>query len=481
MGLGYSLGKVFFSPQWARLLGYAPHEVPQKVEFFFSVLHPDDIERVTRVLTDHLEGRTAVKQDEVRLRTKSGEYRWFLDRGEVVARDVHGQPIRMVGTITDITRRRLAEEELKESQARTRLLIEAASLGLWDWDLITNETYFSPEWKQHLGYADHEIPNRFEEWQSRLHPEDVDRTMAAVYEFFEGKNPTYDIEFRLRHRDGSWRWIFARADVIRDASGRPIRMMGCHLDITKRREAERSSSLSLSLMRATLESTADGILVVNSVGKFEIFNQVFREMWRVPQELIESGDDRLALQHAVSQLCNPERFLDTVQYLYSHPEETSFDTLDLKDGRVFERYSCPQMIGGQVVGRVWSFRDVTERKRAEAAQAEALSRLQKIASRIPGAVYQFRLRTDGSSYFPYASDGMKDLFQINPEELNESVSFDRILVDPESFRKSVEKSAHDLTLGFMSFKSFAKMVPLDGSPEAPYLNEKSTDRPSGTE
>ncbi len=438
-------GNVFFSPQWARLLGFEPHEVPQRVEFFFTVLHPDDVERVTKVLTDHLEGRTPVKQDEVRLRTKSGEYRWFLDRGEVVARDMHGQPIRMVGTITDITRRRLAEDELKESQARTRLLIEAASLGLWDWDLLTNQSYFSPEWKQHLGYADHEISDHFEEWKSRLHPEDVDRTMTAVYDFLEGRSSTYDMEFRMRHRDGSWRWIFARADVIRDDNGRPLRMMGCHLDITSRKEAEKSSNRSLSLMRATLESTADGILVVNSEGKFEIFNQVFREMWRVPQELIESGDDNQALQYAVSQLCNPDQFLDTVKYLYSHPEETSFDTLDLKDGRFFERYSCPQMIDGQVVGRVWSFRDVTERRRAEAAQAEALSRLQKIASRLPGAVYQFRMRPDGTSSFPYASDGMKDLFQIDPNELKEYVPLERNLVDPQPFRESVEKSAQNLT------------------------------------
>ena len=97
------------SPQWARLLGYSLDEFPHEVSFFFKVLHPDDHQRVTQSLEDHFAGRTPVKQNEVRLRTKSGEYRWFLDRGKVVARDGEGRPTRMIGTITDITDLRLSQ------------------------------------------------------------------------------------------------------------------------------------------------------------------------------------------------------------------------------------------------------------------------------------------------------------------------------------------------------------------------------------
>lgn len=104
------------SPQWARLLGYNLDEFPHEVSFFFHVLHPEDHPRLRHSLEEHFAGRTPVKQNEVRLRTKSGEYRWFLDRGKVVARDSDGRPTRMIGTITDIT-------ELRESQLRA----EAAS------------------------------------------------------------------------------------------------------------------------------------------------------------------------------------------------------------------------------------------------------------------------------------------------------------------------------------------------------------------
>ncbi|WP_414661464.1 PAS domain-containing protein [Horticoccus sp. 23ND18S-11] len=102
-------GHVYFSPQWERLLGYAPGEVPQTVEFFYTVLHPDDVPRVKHVLAEHFAGRILIKQHEVRLRLKTGEYRWFYDRGKVVERDEANEPARMVGTITDITEKRKAD------------------------------------------------------------------------------------------------------------------------------------------------------------------------------------------------------------------------------------------------------------------------------------------------------------------------------------------------------------------------------------
>ena len=445
-------GSVYFSPQWARLLGYDPGEIPQRVEFFFRVLHPDDVNLVTQELDDHLCGRTSVKQGEVRLQTKTGGYRWFLDRGQVVSRDFVGAPVRMVGTITDITTRKLAEAALSDSQARTRLLIKAANLGLWDWDLLTNDVYFSPEWKRQLGYDESEVLNEYSEWKSRLHPDDVEATMAAVQGFLTERRSAYDIEFRLQHKDGSWRWILARADVVRDDTGRPIRMMGCHLDITDRRISEEAIHRSVSLLRATLESTTDGILVVSSEGKFEIYNHVFRRMWNIPDNLAEEGVDDVVLEYVKQQLRHPDLFMSKVRRLYQHPTEVSFDSVEFLDGRVFERYSCPQLISGAVAGRVWSFRDVTERVRAEAAQVEAFDRLKKIAGRIPGVVYQFRLRPDGTACFPYASDGMRELFEVDPDDVRENLAAANNLIDPYGFWQSIKKSATDLTLWVHEFQ-----------------------------
>ncbi|MGC2064278.1 MAG: PAS domain-containing protein [Thermodesulfovibrionales bacterium] len=138
-------------------------------------------------------------------------------------------------------------------------------------------------------------------------------------------------------------------------------------EIRRRKLADEAQKQSLSLLQATLESTADGILVVNSTGEITSFNARFAELWRLPDDILSSRDDRRALDFALDQLRDPQGFLDKVEALYAHPEEESFDVLEFKDGRTFERYSRPQRMQDRIVGRVWSFRDVTERKKAEQA------------------------------------------------------------------------------------------------------------------
>ena len=136
-------------------------------------------------------------------------------------------------------------------------------------------------------------------------------------------------------------------------------------NITERKQAEESIERSLSLHRATLESSINGILVVNHAGKMVSFNRRFVEMWGIPEAIVASKNDHKALSFVQDQLKEPELFLKKVKELYKKPLAESFDVLEFKNGRVFERYSMPQLINGNSVGRVWSFLDITERKHAE--------------------------------------------------------------------------------------------------------------------
>lgn len=141
------------------------------------------------------------------------------------------------------------------------------------------------------------------------------------------------------------------------------------------RVASRTRELArfLALMHSSLEATADGLLVVDRGGHIIAMNQRFAEQWRLPPSILESGDDGQALAFVLEQLVDPQAFRARVEYLYAHPELESEDELVLKDGRTFERFSRPHRLDEEIVGRVWSFRDVTFRRRAEAERGRLLA------------------------------------------------------------------------------------------------------------
>lgn len=184
----------------------------------------------------------------------------------------------------ELNGRRVAEAEVRrlnaalnahvgELEVRAHLAARASNTGFWDWDLHSNEVYFSPEWKSQLGYADDEITNRFDEWESRIHPDDLSGALQRVQTYHAAPIGDYLSEFRMRHRDGNYRWILARAQVLLDAAGKPYRMLGSHIDITERKEMEQAIVASAQEFRNLAEAMPQIVWVTRADGWNIYFNQ----------------------------------------------------------------------------------------------------------------------------------------------------------------------------------------------------------------
>jgi diguanylate cyclase (GGDEF)-like protein/PAS domain S-box-containing protein len=381
------------------------------------------------VVAQALELCGRVTNHELKVRRHDGT---LLD-GLLFAELIESQGSQHVLTVMiDQTERKRAEEQLRVSEERLARAVEGSGVGLWDWQVQGGEVVLNERWAEIIGYTLAELqPVSIETWRGLCHPDDLQRSDVLVEEHFAGQSPTYRFEARMRHKDGHWVWVLDRGKVSEwDDDGRPLRMVGTHLDISSRRAAEAEIAGALSVLESTLESTADGILVADGAGGITRLNRRFLEIWSIPDAIAATHDDEAALGYVLDQLVEPEEFLKTVHELYADPEQTSFDVLKLKGGRVLERYSQPQRIGDSVVGRVWSFRDVTERVRAEGA-LQLQSRLQRL------------LMDMSARYIDLPLAAVDATIDDSLRELGEFVEADRVYVFDYDFERQTYSNTYE--------------------------------------
>lgn len=226
----------WWSEEMFRLTGFPQENGPPPFRAFLELVHPAD--RAAIIDANRRageEGETVTV--EIRSNPANGAVRHFVSTAGP-ARAEEGRIVRITGTLQDITARKRAERLLAETRERLELAVRAAHVGMWDWDIRSGTVYYSPEYKRQLGFEEHELEARYESWADRLHPDDRDRAIDSVHAYVNNPKGRYVQEFRLGHKDGSYRWIHSQGSVVQAADETGPRMVGTHIDITEKKGLE---------------------------------------------------------------------------------------------------------------------------------------------------------------------------------------------------------------------------------------------------
>ncbi|MBX2852422.1 MAG: PAS domain-containing protein [Phycisphaeraceae bacterium] len=229
--------QLYWSPRFKELIGYTADEADPVLDDFVSRLHPQDKERTLGKLKRHIEQQEPYDV-EYRLRHKDGHYVWCHAAGQAQW-DELGNPIRMAGSISDISKRKASARELEEQKHRLEFALQASRSGLWDWLVETDQTYFSETWFTMLGYEPGELPMTLQSWTDLTEPEDLKRAMAALEAYFQGESERYTCEIRVKNKAGDWQWVLDVGEAVeRDENGKVTRMVGLHVDIHEQKTAQ---------------------------------------------------------------------------------------------------------------------------------------------------------------------------------------------------------------------------------------------------
>ncbi len=234
-------GKVIYSKQWEEILGYEEGELPQTVASWENALLPEDLKRAEAAVEDYLRGVSPRYEVEFRMVTKSGAIIWGQDKGTIAARDEKGTPIRLIGVLQDITKLKLAEEEVKKTSDQLNFVADVSQLGAWEWDLLAETITYNDHYLHMLGYTQAEVGSSLDDWAALLHPEDEPIASKALDDYIDGVTDSYSCEVRMRHKEGHYVWTLDTGRICAwDEVGKPTRVLGGHLNIHQLKEAEES-------------------------------------------------------------------------------------------------------------------------------------------------------------------------------------------------------------------------------------------------
>ncbi|MBN1471215.1 MAG: PAS domain S-box protein [Syntrophaceae bacterium] len=352
------------SSKWFSMLGYQRDTERMPLHKFREFVHPDDLHNLDEAQRKYVENKgRGLLENEIRLLQADGGYCWVLVKGRAVQWDEDGTPVRISGLTINIQSIKDAQEGMRQSEARFRQLFMSAPIPLV---LLSSDMAISAvndAMIHTFGYRLEDIPDLDHWWRLAYREPEYRRRakfgwLSDVERALAGNVPVKAHEYRVTCKNG--RVLRVRFDT--NVFGEMI--IVSLYEITELREKEAALQETMERLRATLDATNDGILVVGNNRNVIQANRRFYEMWRIPLDLPNIDQDAALREYVKDQLEDPDGFMDRIDKLYTGRRHEIFEAR-FKDGRVFDIVSAPMVIAGEETGRVWDFRDITARKKAE--------------------------------------------------------------------------------------------------------------------
>src|SRR5215813_13964552 len=426
----------FVSENITDWLGYETEEYLQNADFWRSRVHPDDLARVEAESSAlYKNGRHTV---EYRFLKKDGSYCWVNDEQRLI-RGEDGQPIEVIGSWSDVTRRREAEEAAAAANDRVQHLLARSPAVIYAFEASGDykPTFISQNIKELLGYEREEYLESPDFWRSRVHPADLARIEKGYARLFEEGHLSN--EYRFRKKDGNYCWISDDLQLIRNAAGEPIEIVGAWNDITARKQLSEVLVAAQDRLVRLLSSAPAVIYSYRATGDFAptiISENIKNVLGYEPSEYVQNADFWRSRVHP-DDLARVEAESSNLYKSGRHTVEYRFLKKDGCYCWVNDAQQLTRDKQGQAIEVIGSWSDITRRKQAEEAAAAASNRVQHLLARSPAVIYAFEASGD---YKPtFISQNIKELLGYEREEYLRSPDFWRSRVHPADLAR-IEKN-----------------------------------------
>jgi PAS domain S-box-containing protein len=366
------------------IVGYSEAELLTRT--FQEITHPDDLAADLEKLHRLLAGEIRFYQMEKRYIHARGHFVTILLDVSLV-RDGQGQPLYYIAQIQDITERKRVEKSLQSRQTELQALFDLMPAMLCFKDTQNNFLRVNERLAETAGKPIAEIEGKP---AAEIFPRDAAKYYADDLEVIQSRTAKLGIIEQLQSPDGKDIWVQTDKVPVSDEDGKVNGIVVLVQDITERKRAEEQLLWKSAFLEAQVHSSFDGIMVVDSGRQLILQNQRLIDLWNIPEAFAGGVESPKRFHAVIEQVKNPRQFAEKVEWLYDHPDETGRDEIELVDGKILDRYSAPvRSKDGNYFGRIWSFRDITERKRTE-ERLLRLNRLHTVLSKVGVAVVRVR-------------------------------------------------------------------------------------------